>query len=115
MRKKGWESEGHNDLVDEKLFERLPITIADIPSACFTNLPRAITMACNFSAIEEREKSVHRAALLVGKTEEILKIIQHHELPNINADLSAYIDQWNLTRQPTNLVPVIPFDSDIPI
>ncbi|KAL3331138.1 hypothetical protein AABB24_034773 [Solanum stoloniferum] len=108
-------SEGHNELVDEKLLKRLSITIADILSACFTNLPRAITMACNSGAIEERKKSVHRAVLLVGKTEEILKIIQHHELPNINADQSAYIDQWNLTRQPTNLVPVIPFNSEIQI
>ncbi|KAJ8555619.1 hypothetical protein K7X08_013115 [Anisodus acutangulus] len=92
-------SGGHNDLVDEKLFERLSITIADILSACFTNLPRAITMVCNSGAIEERERSVCRAALLVGKTEDILKIIQHHELPNINADQSAYIDQWKLVLQ----------------
>ncbi|XP_004245759.1 uncharacterized protein [Solanum lycopersicum] len=108
-------SEGHNGTVHEKLFERLSITIADILSACFTNLPRAITMACNSGAIEDREKNVHRAALLVGKTEEILKIIQYHELPNINADQSAYIDQSNLTLQPTNLVPVIPFNSEIQI
>ncbi|PHU16261.1 hypothetical protein BC332_17466 [Capsicum chinense] len=105
-------SEGHNDLVDEKLFERLSIIIADILSACFTNLPRAITMACNSGVIEEREKSVHRAALLVGKTEDILNVIQHHELPNINSDQSAYIDQWKLTLQPTNLVPVIPSNSE---
>ncbi|CAN4077957.1 unnamed protein product [Withania somnifera] len=106
-------SEGCKDLVGEKLFERLSITIADILSACFTNLPRAITMACNSGAIEEREKSVRRAALLVGKSEEILKIIQHHELPNISADQSAYIDQWKFTLQPTNLIPVIPSDSGI--
>lgn len=106
-------SEGHGDLVGEKLFERLSITIADILSACFINLPRAITMACNSGAIEEREKSVRRSALLVGKTKDILKIIQHRELPNILADQSAYIDQWKLTLQPTNLVPVIPSNSEI--
>ncbi|KAK4365206.1 hypothetical protein RND71_016564 [Anisodus tanguticus] len=106
-------SGGHNDLVDEKLFERLSITIADILSACFTNLPRAITMVCNSGAIEERERSMCRAALLVGKTEDILKIIQHHELPNINADQSAYIDQWKLVPQQTNLVPAIPSNGEI--
>ncbi|MCD9646797.1 hypothetical protein HAX54_036980 [Datura stramonium] len=108
-------SEGHNELVDEKLFEILSITIADILSACFTNLPRAITMVCNSGVIEEREKSVRREALFMGKTEEILKIIQHHELPNINDDQSAYIDQWMLILQPTNLVPVIPSNSEIPL
>ncbi|XP_059277710.1 uncharacterized protein LOC132031835 [Lycium ferocissimum] len=106
-------SEGHHDLVDEKLFERLSITIADILSACFPNLPRAITMICNSSTIEEREKSVCRATLLVGKTEDILKIIQRHELPNINSDQSAYIDQWKLVLQQKNLVPAIPSNGEI--
>ncbi|XP_059659035.1 uncharacterized protein LOC132305409 [Cornus florida] len=86
---------GSNDQTDETLFEQLCIMIADILGACLTNLPRVIIMKCFCSAIEEREKSVQHAAQLLGETEEILKILQQRELPNLNPDKVAYIDEWH--------------------
>ncbi|XP_059659042.1 uncharacterized protein LOC132305416 [Cornus florida] len=89
-----------NDQADETLFEQLSIMIADILGACLTNLPRVITMECFSSAIEKREKSILHAAQLLGETEEILKILQQNELPSLNPDKKAYIDEWRaLMRQ----------------
>ncbi|KAL0355692.1 UNVERIFIED_CONTAM: hypothetical protein Sradi_4016100 [Sesamum radiatum] len=61
------------------LFERLSIMIADILAACFTNLARVIITMCRSNAIEEREKSVHEAFLLLGKTGQILELLQQQE------------------------------------
>lgn len=78
----------------EDLFEQLSDIIADILGACLTNLPRAITTKCYCSAIEKREESVKQAARLLGETEEILKILQQHELPSLDPDQAAYLDEW---------------------
>ncbi|XP_059659043.1 uncharacterized protein LOC132305417 [Cornus florida] len=86
--------EGCNNQTDEGLFDQLSIMIADILGACLTNLPCIITMKSFCSAIEEREKSVRHAAQLLGETEEILKILQQCELPCLNPDKVAYIDEW---------------------
>ncbi|XP_059659029.1 uncharacterized protein LOC132305404 [Cornus florida] len=80
----------NNDETDERLFEQLSVMIADILSACLTNLPRVITMKCFCSAIEKREKSIQHAAHLLGETEEILEVLQHYELPPLNPDEAAY-------------------------
>ncbi|KAI3454478.1 hypothetical protein Pfo_011141 [Paulownia fortunei] len=86
--------EGENELTDEGLFERLSVMIADILAACLTNLARVITTMCHRNAIEKREKSVHKAFLLLGKTEQILELLQQHEWPPLDHDKAAYIEEW---------------------
>ncbi|KAF7145495.1 hypothetical protein RHSIM_Rhsim04G0033400 [Rhododendron simsii] len=100
---------------DGHLFEKLSIMIADILGACLTNLPRVIIQKCYCSAIEERDKSVRRAACLLGETEEILAILKHHELPSLSGDRAAYIDDWRsymMQKDPPALVPSS--NNDIP-
>ncbi|KAK6148364.1 hypothetical protein DH2020_019276 [Rehmannia glutinosa] len=51
--------------------------------------------ATTISGTQEKwEKSVHEAFLLLGKTKQILELIQQHEWPFLNHDKSAYIDEW---------------------
>ncbi|XP_059659063.1 uncharacterized protein LOC132305438 [Cornus florida] len=96
--------DGNNDRTDERLFEQLCVMIADILGACLTNLPLAITMKCFCSAMEEREKHVQHAAQLLGETEEILNILQQRELPGLNPDKMAHIDEWRtLIKQKNSL------------
>ncbi|KAL7138964.1 hypothetical protein ABFS83_09G018400 [Erythranthe nasuta] len=83
-----------SDKTDEELFEQLSVTIADILAACLTNLGHVITMKCHRNAIEEREKSVRKAALLLGKTEEIIALLQQRELPVSAPDQAASIEEW---------------------
>ncbi|XP_011072156.1 uncharacterized protein LOC105157446 [Sesamum indicum] len=91
-----------NDKTDEELFEQLSIMIADIMAACLTNLPQVITMKCHRNAIEEREKSVCKAALLLGETEEILALLQQRELPFLDPDRAAYIEEWRALMKKEN-------------
>lgn len=85
-----------NALTDEELFERLSGMIADILAACLTNLGRVIAKKCHLKAIEDRERSVFQAALLLGKTEEILDFLVRRDLPaGLNPDYAAaYIEEW---------------------
>ncbi|KAL8041968.1 hypothetical protein ABFX02_09G019100 [Erythranthe guttata] len=83
-----------SDKTDEELFEQLSVTIADILAACLTNLGHVITMKCHRNAIEEREKSVRKAALLLGKTKEIIALLQQRELPVSSPDQAASIEEW---------------------
>ncbi|KAK3039466.1 hypothetical protein RJ639_028048 [Escallonia herrerae] len=46
--------------------------------------------------IEEREESVRHAILLLGRTEEMLKIIDGQSLPCSDPDQRAHIDHWRL-------------------
>ncbi|KAL0417118.1 UNVERIFIED_CONTAM: hypothetical protein Slati_3543700 [Sesamum latifolium] len=91
-----------NDETDEELFEQLSIMIADIMAACLTNLPQVITIRCHRNAIEEREKSVCKAALLLGETEEILALLQQRELPILDPDRAAYIEEWRALMKQKN-------------
>ncbi|CAA2980211.1 uncharacterized protein LOC111391085 [Olea europaea subsp. europaea] len=79
---------------DERLFDHLSVMIADILAASLTNLPRVITMKCHHNSQKERQKSVRNAALLLGETEEILQILQQREMPSLDHDEAAYIDEW---------------------
>ncbi|KAD3337648.1 hypothetical protein E3N88_33168 [Mikania micrantha] len=79
---------------DENLYERISTIIADVLFACFTNLPRAIKMKCQHSAIEKRGDNIRIAAQLLSKSEKILKILEGRPLPNIDQDSMAYIDKW---------------------
>ncbi|PSS11527.1 Gastrula zinc finger protein like [Actinidia chinensis var. chinensis] len=88
------ELESSSDQTDEDLFAQLSAMITDILGACLTNLPRVISMKCFCSAIEKREESVNRAAHLLGETEEILEMLQQHELSGLSPDQAAYLHEW---------------------
>ncbi|KAL8557367.1 hypothetical protein ACS0TY_004703 [Phlomoides rotata] len=79
---------------DEELFERLSVMIADIFAACLTNLPRVMTKMCHCNVIEEREKSVGDAFVLLGKTQRIVELLQQQQWPSLDHDKAAYIDEW---------------------
>ncbi|KAJ9550027.1 hypothetical protein OSB04_022570 [Centaurea solstitialis] len=81
---------------DEKLFGMLSDMIADILFACFTNLPRVITMKCHESAIEKREASVEAAAKLLGSTKRIVEKLHVCEVPSLDPEQMAFIDHWRL-------------------
>nr|GEX83656.1 hypothetical protein CTI12_AA562090 [Tanacetum cinerariifolium] len=81
---------------EEQLFALLNGMIADILSACFTNLPRVITMNCHESVIEKREARIKGAAMLLGKTTKIIERLEKLELPSMDPDRMAYIDEWRI-------------------
>ncbi|XP_059277711.1 uncharacterized protein LOC132031837 [Lycium ferocissimum] len=92
---------------ESHLFEKISVLIADILAACFTNLPKVIVSNCRCNSIEARERSVRRAALLLGETEEILSFLQYHEFTGLSPDQAACIDEWRLrTWQISSLAPV---------
>ncbi|KAL7604202.1 hypothetical protein Lser_V15G18645 [Lactuca serriola] len=78
----------------EELFAELLSMIADILSACLTNLPKVIAMKCHTSAAEKREESVHAAAQLLGETMQIINILQDREHQSMNSDDMVFIDKW---------------------
>ncbi|KAI3696656.1 hypothetical protein L6452_29108 [Arctium lappa] len=80
---------------NEELFEWISSMIADILCACFTNLPRVITLKCHHEAIEKREESIRTAARLLGKSKCILNILEGRQLPNLDPDSMASIDKWH--------------------
>ncbi|XP_047939800.1 uncharacterized protein LOC125187288 isoform X2 [Salvia hispanica] len=85
--------DGENQGGDE-LFESISITISDILAACLTNLVQVITLKCRRNNIKEREESVRRAAILLGESKKILEILQQRELPSLDAEKAAKIDEW---------------------
>ncbi|CAN4077956.1 unnamed protein product [Withania somnifera] len=76
------------------MFDRLSRMIADITGACLTNLQRVISMQCHHGTIEERAAGVRSAVLLLGKAENILKILHSQPLPSSPPDQLAKIDHW---------------------
>ncbi|PWA89015.1 hypothetical protein CTI12_AA064360 [Artemisia annua] len=80
---------------DGKVLEWISNMIADILCACFTNLPRVIKMMCHHDAIEKREDSVRSAAQLLGRSRNVLKILNIRQLPNMDVDSMAYISKWH--------------------
>ncbi|KAG8378855.1 hypothetical protein BUALT_Bualt07G0028100 [Buddleja alternifolia] len=86
--------EGDSLTTDEGLFEQLSNMIANIMAACFTNLMRVIIMKCHHKAIKYNAKSVREAALLLGETEEILRILEQHRAARSDPDESEYIKKW---------------------
>nr|GME00392.1 uncharacterized protein LOC109146636 [Ipomoea batatas] len=80
-------------LENENLFEHISVMIADILGACLTNLPEAITAKCSSVSIEKREETVQKMAHIIGETEEILKVLQKHRLPDL-ATKRVDIDEW---------------------
>ncbi|KAI3812360.1 hypothetical protein L1987_17067 [Smallanthus sonchifolius] len=83
-------------ITKKQLFAHLSGMIADIFSACFTNIPRVITMRCHESVIEKREASVKVAAKLLGKAMKIIERLETCEVPSMDDGKMAYIDEWRL-------------------
>ncbi|KAJ9549565.1 hypothetical protein OSB04_022108 [Centaurea solstitialis] len=81
---------------EEQLFSLLSGMIVDIVVACFTNLPRVIAMKCHKDAIEKREASVRDAAKLLGSTKKIIEKLQSCEIPTLDPDQRAFIDEWRV-------------------
>ncbi|KAL8103203.1 hypothetical protein AgCh_027659 [Apium graveolens] len=106
------DSQCHSYKAEVKLFNKLCTMIADITGACLTNLPRVITLKCFHSAIENREDNVKLAASILGETEEILKRVQRYELPDLNNNQYAYIDEWRFAFRRKNSRPLSPSSND---
>ncbi|KAD3641923.1 hypothetical protein E3N88_31147 [Mikania micrantha] len=83
-------------ITKKQLFAHLSGMIADIFCACFTNIPRVITMRCQESVIEKREASVKVAARLLGKTRKIIERLEARDIPSMDDEKKAYIDEWRL-------------------
>ncbi|CAI9267874.1 unnamed protein product [Lactuca saligna] len=88
-------NEQENWPIDEELFKWISNIIADLLCACFTNLPRVITMKCHEDVIEKREDSIRTAAQLLGRSKMILKLLKARQLPNLDIDSMGYIDKWH--------------------
>ncbi|KAL6547163.1 hypothetical protein OROMI_022884 [Orobanche minor] len=88
-------NEQENWPTDEELFESITSMIADILCACFTNLPRVITLMCHHKAIEKRGESIRTAAQILGKSKKILNILEERQLPELDMYSMAYIDKWH--------------------
>ncbi|XP_052626431.1 uncharacterized protein LOC111911588 isoform X2 [Lactuca sativa] len=102
-------NEQENWPTDEELFEFISTIIADLLCACFSNLPRVITLRCHVDAIEKREDSIRTAVQLLGRSKKILKILKEHQLPNLDIDSMGYIDKWHAL--PKNQIPNCCFSS----
>ncbi|KAI3511396.1 hypothetical protein L1887_18549 [Cichorium endivia] len=96
-------NEQENWPTDEEIFELISTIMADLLLACFTNLPRVITIKCHDHAIEKREESIRTAAQLLGKSKKILKILKARKLPNLDMESMPYIDKWHAL--PKNQMP----------
>nr|XP_043639812.1 uncharacterized protein LOC122610924 [Erigeron canadensis] len=83
-------------ITEGELFIQLYGMISDIMVACFTNIPKVIMMKCHESVIEKREASVEVATMLLGRTMHIMKTVEPRELPSMDPDKMAYIDEWRL-------------------
>ncbi|GKE19522.1 hypothetical protein Tco_1427099 [Tanacetum coccineum] len=83
-----------DEVSQENLFVRLSSMISDIMAACLTNLPLVIAMKCHESVIEKREASVLAAAQLLGETTQIINTLNDREIPNLNPEELAFIENW---------------------
>lgn len=100
----------HVDSRDERLFEAITVMISDILAACLTNLRRFISTKCSTSSIEEREESVRHAAYVLGKTEEILKLLHNKSPTGLSPDQMYLIDEWRSLHKLNSIVS----DTDTP-
>ncbi|KAL3743253.1 hypothetical protein ACJRO7_018542 [Eucalyptus globulus] len=78
--------------MSNRIFEKLSRMISDIIAACLTNLEHVIFTECSRSGIEGRTESVWSAAILLGRTAEVMKILSQRELPCLDSDQLASID-----------------------
>ncbi|KAL8480993.1 hypothetical protein ACS0TY_027508 [Phlomoides rotata] len=94
--------EEENRQPGDGLFEQLSVMIADILAACLTNLRCVITTMCHRNVIEMREKSVRKAFLLRGETEQVVELVQQKEWPHMDHDKATYIDEWRALFMPND-------------
>ncbi|KAF8032833.1 hypothetical protein BT93_D1652 [Corymbia citriodora subsp. variegata] len=80
--------------MSNRIFEKLSRMISDIIAACLTNLEHVIFSECSRSSIEGRKESVRSAALLLGRTAKVMKILSQRELPCLDSEQLASIDEW---------------------
>lgn len=80
--------------MSNRIFEKLSRTISDIIAACLTNLEHVMFTECSRSSIEERKDSVRFAALLLGRTAKVMKILNQREFPCLDSEQLASIDEW---------------------
>nr|GMD53092.1 uncharacterized protein LOC109189563 [Ipomoea batatas]GME06692.1 uncharacterized protein LOC109189563 [Ipomoea batatas] len=88
----------------EELFRKLICMIANILTACLTNLPHVIATKCINNAFEERFRSVRNATILFRETEDILKLFEERQLLGIGPSQPLCIDEWRRwmeTQDPT--------------
>ncbi|KAL7597067.1 hypothetical protein Lser_V15G27547 [Lactuca serriola] len=84
---------------NERLFEKISLTICNILTAALTNLQHVIISKCHQSPIEEREKSIRSAVLLFGKTKRILQVIDGNRLEDSDHGKLIHIDDWHLASK----------------
>lgn len=85
-----------NNHTSEMLFEGLSSMISNTLCACLSNLGHVIPMECFSGNIEEREERVQQAVFVLGKTEKILKIVDHQALPSpYRRRMSSRTDKLN--------------------
>ncbi|KAK6262904.1 hypothetical protein QUC31_008720 [Theobroma cacao] len=104
--------ESRNYQMGERLFEAITVMISDILAACLTNLERFISIKCSTSSIEEREASVRHAVYVLGKTENILKLLHQKALPGLNPDQMAFMDEWRSLHKLNSSLPDTPFSQE---
>ncbi|KAI3812363.1 hypothetical protein L1987_17070 [Smallanthus sonchifolius] len=89
----------YTHIVEESLncaSQHVNLRKTNIFSACFTNIPRVITMKCHESVIEKREESVKFATELLGKTTKIIERLETYEVPSMDHEKMSYVDEWRL-------------------
>ncbi|KAJ0914567.1 hypothetical protein HanPSC8_Chr06g0240061 [Helianthus annuus] len=84
------------EIIEDELFSRLQGMIADILTACLTNIPRVIIKTCRESEIENRVDDVRDAVHLLVRGTEIIKRLETRELPNMDPEKMGFIDEWRL-------------------
>ncbi|KAL3631473.1 hypothetical protein CASFOL_024457 [Castilleja foliolosa] len=95
------EHDDDNPLSDEDMFERLSVMISDILAACLENLACVVMLKCHSNVIKEREKSIHQAAFLLGKSEKIIQTLRERERAFEEQEDENSVDTVSATFQQT--------------
>ncbi|XP_039166829.1 uncharacterized protein LOC120292624 [Eucalyptus grandis] len=98
--------------MSNRIFEKLSRMISDIIAACLTNLEHVIFTECSRSGIEGRTESAWSAAILLGRTAEVMKILSQRELPCLNSDQLASIDEWRASSDLRKALPTKSFTDE---
>ncbi|KAI4303246.1 hypothetical protein MLD38_038899 [Melastoma candidum] len=85
---------GCEEQTSRELFNTIKVAISDIIAACLTNLERVISNESTCSAIEVRKESVREASVLLGRSMRILEFLSLREVPSLDPDQLASIDEW---------------------
>ncbi|XP_058734439.1 uncharacterized protein LOC131606184 [Vicia villosa] len=83
----------------EKLFEVVIVMVSDILGACLTNLPHVISRVCLSSGIEEREDNVREAVYVLGKTKQIIEMLEKRAFPSVDFCCGTNVEDWRLMHK----------------